>query len=381
MTVGLAVRVVRGLEWVAADEVATELEASSVVAEMRQVTFTLPEVVAGVGELRCADDAFVRVGVVRGVGRDRAAPLLLARAAATLDVGGALDALRSIRHLPARPAFDVVASVEGDRRFNRYAVEDALGEALSPVLAGTYGSRRSAPPPPGDVSVRVALCGERASVMVRIGARPLHRRPWKLDTAAATLHPPVAAALVRLVGPVERVIDPFCGDGTILIEAGLGGRAPSLLGGDLDRSRLVNAGRNARRAGISVGLCVADATAGPWRSQAGAAWITNPPWGDAARPAGGVVGGLHRAWRQAGRSLGPGGILAVIADGDIDLEASLLAARWRPVVAQSIRLVGRVCRLAVAVGGDGVPGGVLSDSLRAWQRRAGQAGVVAGTAF
>ncbi|MGI8750911.1 MAG: THUMP domain-containing protein [Acidimicrobiales bacterium] len=209
MTIGLTARVARGLEWVAADEVSSALPGGQLTFATREVRFTLPELPPAVGALRTVDDVFVVVGAVPDVGRDRRAPSAVAARARRLDLAGTVATVRASRALPDRPAFDVVASIDGDRRFNRYDLEDALGATLSPMIGGPYSSRRDGAPPPSDLTVRVVVTGDGAEVMVRLGARPLHRRPWKHDTAPATLHPPAAAALLRLAGSPRRVVDPF----------------------------------------------------------------------------------------------------------------------------------------------------------------------------
>ncbi len=381
MTVGLTARVVRGLEWVAADEIDLCLTASHVVLGPREVRFTVAELGAAVTALRTVDDVFVRVGTLRGVGRDRRTSALVAAAAARLDLASALASVRTLRPVARRPGFDVVASIDGDRRFNRYDLEDALGDALSPTIGGHYGSRRAGPPPPGDLSVRVAVAGERAEVMVRVSSGPLHRRPWKRNTAPATLHPPVAAALLRLAGCLGSVVDPFCGDGTIPIEAVLAGGPIWAAGSDLDSPRVANARANAQRAGLALPWVRADAARVPWRPAPGGAWVTNPPWNRSVPAAGGVVATLTSAWSEARRVLGPTGTLAVIVDADIGLDTELAPAGWRAVVTQHARLAGRLCRLVIAVPSDGPGRHPLSPTLQAWRQQSASDGLVTATGF
>lgn len=385
MTIALSARVTRGLEWIAADEIATDLRAALRAGPLtlgrREIRLTVAELDPAVAALRTVDDVFIRVGAVDGVGRDRGAPAAVGAGARRLDLAGAVASIGALRVLPARPAFDVVASLDGDRRFNRFDLEDALGEILGPVIDGRYGSRRDGPPPPSDLTVRVVVMGERAEIMVRVGVRPLHRRPWKLHTAPATLHPPAAAALLRLTGPQERVVDPFCGDGTIPIEAGLATASSRAAGSDLDGRRVANARANALRAGLALPWVCADAARGPWQPGSDAAWVTNPPWNRAVPARGGVTSALVPAWVEGRRVLGPGGTLAVIVDSAIDADAELGAAGWRPVLAQQARLAGRICRLVVAIPVDGPDRDPVSPALRSWRQRAADDGLVVGAGF
>jgi 23S rRNA G2445 N2-methylase RlmL len=381
MTVAVTARVARGLEWVAADEIGALPTARQVTLGRREVRFIVPALDPAVGTLRTVDDVFVHAGALEGVGRDRRTPAVVGAAVSRLDLAGAVESVRAVRGLPHHPGLDVVASLDGDRRFNRYDLEDAVGTAVSPVLGGHYGSRREGPLPPGDLTLRVVVTGESAQVMVRIGLRPLHRRPWKHDTAPATLHPPAAAALVRLVGSRTWVVDPFCGDGTIPIEAGLAHRAVRAVGSDLDGRRLANARSNAARAGLTLSWVKADAAWGPWRPGPDGAWVTNPPWNRAAARRGGVAATLAPAWADGRRILGPTGALAAIVDAGIDLSADLGPAGWRPVLVQQARLAGRVCRLVVAVPVDGPGPDPVSTTLRSWRRRAADEGLVTGSTF
>jgi putative N6-adenine-specific DNA methylase len=69
----------------------------------------------------------------------------------------------------------------------------------------------------------VRLDRDRCTVSVDSSGDPLHRRGYRLATAKAPLRPTLAAALLAAAGwrPGEPLLDPFCGSGTIAIEAAL----------------------------------------------------------------------------------------------------------------------------------------------------------------
>lgn len=62
-----------------------------------------------------------------------------------------------------------------------------------------------------------------ATVSVDSSGIPLHRRGWRVDIGVAPLRPTMAAALLKAAGydGSVPVVDPFCGSGTIAIEAAL----------------------------------------------------------------------------------------------------------------------------------------------------------------
>ncbi|MGH6654074.1 MAG: hypothetical protein ACRDVE_02580, partial [Actinocrinis sp.] len=245
-TVSLTARCVRGLEWVLAAEVAARDATGGARLSERQVTFEAPELTAGLLDLRTADDLLLDLGTLYGVDHTKAALGELPRRLSRLDFAGALACLADVRPLDGPLTFDVVASLLGRRNYNRYAVEDAAAEAVEDATGARYRSRNPATtqaptqtqtqtqqdparqsaaanqPSDTDFTVRLSLSGESVEAALRVPRKPLHRRPWKLDTGPGTLHPPLAAALVQIgasasAGPIRAAIDPFCGDGTIAV--------------------------------------------------------------------------------------------------------------------------------------------------------------------
>jgi tRNA (guanine6-N2)-methyltransferase len=381
LTVDLLVRTVRGLEWVAAEEIAAMVPAQRLTLAHREVRFHLTAPDPGLLRLSTVDDVFVHVGTVHDVGRRRDTLPALARQVAALDFCTGLAAVEAVRKLPSRPWFDVVASVDGGRRFNRYDVEDIVGGALAPVLGGRYAARNHGDPvrPPVTLTVRLLLHGPEATVALRLGSHPLHRRDWKRHTAAGTLHPPVAAALARLAGPAmgETVADPFCGDGTIAIELALAHPDTTVLASDIDLARLRNASANAVRARVDVDLLVADAGRLPWRERSVDAMVANPPWNVVVDAAGSLSSSLTPFWRCSAGLLSPRGRSAVIANSGA--AKHVWPDGFEQLLSQQVRLAGRVSTIELY----GAPGSTatLPPRLAEWRRRALQAGIITISGF
>lgn len=64
---------------------------------------------------------------------------------------------------------------------------------------------------------------DRVFFMLELSGTPLHKRGYRPETVAAPLRETLAAALVKLSRPREDVLlrDPFCGSGTIAVEAAM----------------------------------------------------------------------------------------------------------------------------------------------------------------
>jgi 23S rRNA G2445 N2-methylase RlmL len=250
MPVSVLARTLRGIEWIARDEVRSHLGVDRIELGHRELRFTVPELVPELLELGTVDDVFEVLAEVDGVTRRRES----------------LGRLASL-DLSAATTFDVTASFLGKRNYNRFELEDAVAAAVD----GTRVARG------GEVSLRVHVVGEVATIAARIAERPLHRRAYRVATVPGSVHPPLARALALLAG--EPFVDPFCGAGTIPIEGALAGLETR--GSDIDPRAVESARRNATAAGVEVALRIAEA------SSIGEAdcIVTNPPWGRAL-PAG-----------------------------------------------------------------------------------------------
>jgi tRNA (guanine6-N2)-methyltransferase len=377
-------RSVHGLEWVCAWEAATGGAAvSGVRLSRRQVDFEVGSVGPWLLGLRTADDVFVRLAEIDGVGRTKGALPALGLAAAALDWRRALGCLRAVREVSEHGSFDVVASIEGRRSYNRFGVERSVGLAIAPVLGARFlerdGTGRASAD--SDYTVRVFVRDDQATIAVRLGARPLHRRAYKVSTGPGTLHPPVAAALAALgAPPAGRLLDPFCGDGTIAIEAALARPQLRIVASDIDPLRVRNARENAGQAGVDIEVRLADAATFAEGEASADAIITNPPWNQAVSASGRLRASGHGFLDSLAGVLGPGGVLCCIADAELGVPDLIAWRGWRLGLVQRIRLAGRIADVSLAA----PPGGPVprfSAGLAVWREEALAAGVVTESGF
>jgi 23S rRNA G2445 N2-methylase RlmL len=273
----LSARAVRGIEDVVAAEIAA-IGGNVVRIGHREVVFDA-SFAGPFTTLGTADDVLLVLVEAPPVGPRRSDLASLPRG---LDLSEAASLLGR-----AGRSFDVTASFLGRRTYSRFDVEDALGDRLARVDGWRYASRRWGDPGPTTLSLRVHLTGDCATVAVRLAPRPLHRRSYRVVSRPAAPHPPLARALVVLAGaPLgARLADPFCGTGTIAIEAKLARPDLRVAASDVEPAAVAAARANSRAAGVSIGLAVADARgAAPSECV-----VSNPPWGRAVALRGGPV--------------------------------------------------------------------------------------------
>lgn len=191
--------------------------------------------------------------------------------------------------------------------------------------------------------IRFQLMKDRVSLCVDTTGTPLHKRGYRPAHVAAPLRETLAAGLVSASGyrGRETFADPFCGSGTIPIEAALmaKNRAPGLnrefsamgwpdfpprlweaareaaraaefhgdyriLASDIDPRAVEMARENARRAGVNdvIAFSVADAAAFSAATERGVI-VTNPPYGERIsdrKEAERIYAAFGAAWRGAG---------------------------------------------------------------------------------
>jgi putative N6-adenine-specific DNA methylase len=204
-------------------------------------------------------------------------------------------------------AVDVHAASSQSRLFHTGAIVDHTLAALDrPPAAGG-----------GADQVHVRISRDVVTVSVDASGAPLHRRGWRQATAKAPLRETLAAALLLASGwdGHAPLVDPFCGSGTIPIEAALlaaraapgrqrdfafhrwpsfrddrwsrllaGARADEVarhcevVGADRDRGAIEAARANAERAGVDLPFTCAPLSSLQLPERPG--WlVTNPPYG------------------------------------------------------------------------------------------------------
>ncbi len=209
------------------------------------------------------------------------------------------------RYLRADALVDITASTSLSKLYHSGAVIERVREALDRG-EGT------------DQRVLVRIDRDRATVSIDSSGDRLHRRGWRLASAKAPMRESLAAALLLVSGwSGEALVDPFCGSGTIAVEAALlarniapgrgrpfafqrwpsfkrsvwrsvseaadaaviDGVAAPIRASDRDAGAVRATGENAERAGVAEDIVISRADVDELRLDGEGFVVTNPPYG------------------------------------------------------------------------------------------------------
>ncbi|MGE3526124.1 MAG: class I SAM-dependent RNA methyltransferase, partial [Gemmatimonadales bacterium] len=208
------------------------------------------------------------------------------------------------------------------RLYHQRAVIQRLADAVARRVPGAIPAEPVSDDGPPDASQLfvVRLVEDQCTVSADTSGELLHRRGYRLETGKAPLRETLAAAMLLSAGwtGTEPLCDPFCGSGTIPIEAALlaRGMAPGIgrsfafqrwpgfqpalwadlvqraqeesrdhpaapiTGFDRDAGAVEAAQANAARAGVGAGVAFRRQTVSALEPGGAGGWIiTNPPYG------------------------------------------------------------------------------------------------------
>jgi tRNA (guanine6-N2)-methyltransferase len=279
--VKLLARSIRGLERIVAAELIARFDAEISEVGHREIRFRAP-LTRAILDTRSADDIFLECGIVEGVPHTRDGLAMLSRAVQRLPLRDTIARARWVQSMQKPRDMEVIASFLGARNYSRLEIEDEVGSSIAQKTGLRYRSHEPRVGPGADISWRVHIRDGQAFIGLRLSSQPLHRRSYKLASRTGSLHPPVAFAMAILadISPGMVCLDPFCGVGTILVEAHALDSTAFLIGSDLEFEALIGARENAVRAECPLHVIGADAGRLPYASGSVDRIITNVPWGN-----------------------------------------------------------------------------------------------------
>jgi 23S rRNA G2445 N2-methylase RlmL len=265
----------RGIESICAAEMARLRGLEKIHTAYRRVHATYSGDIANLLRLRTVDDLFIHLAEWQGVHSHRSALALLQELALDLDLWHALNLRARLYPLVDEITFSVSANFVGRRNYSATEIKIAVAKSVESMTGWRYSEddRQS------DLNLRIFIEHESAVVGMRLASAPLYKRAYKAAHLPGSLKPTVAAAMLFLaqVMPQQRVLDPCCGAGTILIEAATLGATAS--GGDHDAAAVAAALDNANDAGVEIDVQSWDARALPLAGASVHHSVSNLPWG------------------------------------------------------------------------------------------------------
>ncbi len=300
----------RGLEAISANEISALPGLELRRVGYRRISVSYAGSLSRLCELQTVDDAFLDLDTWTGIGPHRKTLGLLRDLSSRLDLLAAAEICARLRDIPNAPAFSVTTSFVGKRNYCAGEIKRALSEGITVPRDWRYTNDDGA----ADLNVRVFIERDTAYIGLRLARKPLHERQYKKAHQAGSLKPPVAAAMLRMVGivPGQRLLDPCCGAGTILAEAGNCGIA--VCGGDIDRSSISAARMNLRDAGAAASINLWDARALPISEGSIDRIVSNLPWGRQVTINGSLAHFYHGVCAEMRRILAPGARIALLTN-------------------------------------------------------------------
>ncbi len=275
------------------------------------------------------------------------------------DEGAFYRAAREVaweRFLGPEGTLAVTAHAADSKLFHTGFIAQLAKDAVVDRFRELTGARPSVDKQSPDLALRVHLVRDRCSLLLDTSGPSLHKRGWRRYQGPAPLAETLAAGLLLLSGwdRSSPLLDPFCGSGTLLVEAALlaAGRAPGaarafaferwpghdaagfaalraeaaeprplprklvLRGSDADPRQIEGARENLASAGLLEGVELELADARAFAPRRGwNAWIaTNPPYGERVGDAR-ALAGLYRDFGQRLRAGAQGFHLALLTGG------------------------------------------------------------------
>jgi putative N6-adenine-specific DNA methylase len=285
------------------------------------------------------------------------------------------------RFIAPGSAVDIRVSCRKSRLYHSDAVAERIRRAIDRRTGSVVSASESG------ALVIVRLSHDECTVSIDSSGALLHRRGYRLATAKAPMRETLAAAMLSGWTGETALVDPFCGSGTIAIEAALIARhrAPGIsrsfgfmqwpeydsarwatvyekagageqstirvpiIAADRDAGGIAATRANAERAGVIEDIEIKTQSISELEAPATHGWlVTNPPWGvrvgDQAK-----LRDLYARLGQVARKTLPGWHVAILAP-----EASSLARATQLPLTPALRTVNGGIPVAILTGS--VPG-------------------------
>ena len=262
---------VKGLEEIAATEITRRINGARIMESApKRVLFDAP-LTAALTQLRTVDDIGLLLGEGSATSIDDIAQLIR-----SFDIALAQTSLEQLRPQLAN-TFSLTLTLAGVRGYTADELAQAASQAVRAASGWEFTELDHS-----NFDLRLFVDRTQVYCSVRLAARSLHERAYKTVARQGSLRPTIAAAMVTLATDGKsglRVVDNFCGSGTILAEALLDGH--TVAGGDLEPESVDFTRQNLAKLSYDTPerIVQLDALKSKWPARYFDCAISNLPWG------------------------------------------------------------------------------------------------------
>ncbi|GHG02189.1 RNA methyltransferase [Deinococcus piscis] len=204
-------------------------------------------------------------------------------------------------------------------------------ERLTAEISGSLGLAHQ--PEDGELRLRVrpAQDGSGWEVLARLTPKPLSARDWRVCNREGGLNASIAYGALALAGlrAADRIFNPMCGSGTLLVERALMGPYEAMVGVDTDAQAVACAQANLKAAGRDVEVAQVDALNTGLPPRSFDLILADLPWGDDIGTHGGNAELYPAFLREMHRLCSRSGRLVVITHEIRLFERVLAASPWQ----------------------------------------------------
>ncbi len=263
----------KGLEHITEKEIKSVIPTASIIEIMtKRIAFLVNDNLKSILELKTADDVHVLVksfNDVDGLDED-----FILRNLPSKEIKESLNLISQLRDL--KNNFSLTLSKYRNDNIDLDSVKSDVSKVLEKNLEMEYTPFNHT-----NFDVRIHIEESNVSFSCKIPIVSLYRRLYRDFEQKGALKPSIAASLCLLVSPNkgEKLVDNFCGTGTILCEAVIQGLEP--YGGDIDNKSIECAFKNMKKisAYFEKNIKVLDAKSTKWPDSYFDYAISNLPWG------------------------------------------------------------------------------------------------------
>lgn len=262
---------VKGLEQIASDEIVRIIDDAQIIKSApKRVVFEAP-VTPALAQLRTIDDIGILLGQTKTASLEGIAAFVQ-----ELDVSNVRWIIEQIRPELAG-TFSITTTLTGVQGFTGDNLKQTLGEIIKHKTGWKFTKLDHS-----NFDLRIFADRHEVYCSVKLLGQSLHERGYKAESRKGSLRATIAAAMVNISTQGEtnlKVVDNFCGSGTILAEALLAGN--EVYGGDIEPESIEFTRRNlaSLKYDKSDRIVQLNATKTKWQNHYFDCAISNLPWG------------------------------------------------------------------------------------------------------